>query len=56
MFSHKYEIKCKSCNDIVFSSFANEEVSCSCGKVIIEENRERCRYLGDFKNMEVTKI
>ncbi|MEN6459770.1 MAG: hypothetical protein ABFC94_00165 [Syntrophomonas sp.] len=46
-YKHGIELKCRVCEDVIFSHFLGEEVHCSCGAIGIMECIPGCIILGD---------
>lgn len=49
-------IKCKICNDVVWSRDRHDCHSCKCGKVAIDGGRDYTRILGDKDDYEIKTI
>ena len=47
------KIKCKSCNDIIFSKWQGQWVSCDCGRIFIDETAYYTRVGGSNDDYEV---
>jgi hypothetical protein len=40
--------RCRYCNDVIFSSYPGEYVSCDCGKTSVDQTAWYTRFIGEL--------
>ncbi|MGL5715385.1 MAG: DUF7695 domain-containing protein [Paraclostridium sp.] len=46
------KIKCKKCEDVIWSKYSGEYVRCECGAIAVDQTEFYCRAIGNPKDME----
>lgn len=51
----QYKVRCRKCDDVIYSRYSGEFVSCKCGAIFVDQTEWYGRYGGnseDFDRME----
>lgn len=48
-------VECAKCNDVIFSKYEGEFVSCKCGAISVDQTRHYARYIGNREDFKQNK-
>lgn len=50
------QIRCRACDDVIFSRHRHDFVTCKCGKVSVDGGMEYARRVGELDDMESQSV